>query len=92
MELLPSSRPMLVPHARYRWDKVRGQSQIVFPEGMLVLNESGAAIVKFLDGRSMAELVAAIEKTFESCGLESDVREFLEGLIQKRLLRDASNA
>ena len=37
------------------WDEVRRQHQIVFPEGLLVLNPSGAAIARRCDGRPAAE-------------------------------------
>lgn len=92
IQLAATSRPMLVSHARYRWDKIREQHQIVFPEGMRVLNDSGAEIMKRLNGRSLAELVAELERSFETSGLEPDVRDFLEDLRRKGLLRDAADA
>lgn len=83
---------MLVPHARYRWDKVRGQHQLVFPEGILVLNESGAAIVRLCDGRTTAELLAALSEQFPDGQPETDVPAFLDRLARKGLLRDAADA
>ena len=85
-------RPVLVSHVRYRWDDVREQHQIVYPEGILVLNETGAAIVKLCDGRSTGELVAALQEQY-SAGTSAgdsaaDVDEFLERLVKKGLLRD----
>jgi pyrroloquinoline quinone biosynthesis protein D len=85
-------RPMLVPHARYRWDKVRGQHQLVFPEGLLVLNESGAEIVRLCDGRTTAELSAALHEQFPDGQPGADVPAFLDRLAQKGLLRDAADA
>jgi pyrroloquinoline quinone biosynthesis protein D len=66
------NRPMLARHARYRWDALRQQHQIVFPEGVLVLNESGAAIVRHCDGRPICEVVAALETEFQDAPLETD--------------------
>ena len=89
-------RPLLVPHVRYRWDDVRSQHQIVFPEGILVLNETGAAIVKLCDGRSTSELVAALGEQY-SAGTSAaensaaDVDEFLGRLAKKGLLCDAAD-
>ena len=57
-------RPQLVRHARYRWDEVRLQHQVVFPEGILVLNDSGAAIVRLCDGRPLHELLATLARQF----------------------------
>lgn len=85
-------RPVLVSHARYRWDKLRSQHQLVFPEGILVLNEPGAAIVQLCDGRSMADLLAALNERFPDGHPGEDVPAFLERLAQKGLLRDAADA
>jgi pyrroloquinoline quinone biosynthesis protein D len=83
-------RPTLVRHARYRWDKVRGQHQLVFPEGILVLNDTGAAIVRLCDGRSLDELVAALAQEY-GCPPAEEVSEFLQRLAQKGLLCDADS-
>ena len=85
-------RPMLVPHARYRWDRLRGQHQLVFPEGILVLNESGAAIVQLCDGRSLADLLIALGERFPDADPGADVQAFLERLARKGLLRDAADS
>lgn len=62
----PIRRPRLARSARYRWDKVRQQHQIVYSEGVLVLNETAAAIARLCDGRSRDELIAALRDSFAS--------------------------
>jgi pyrroloquinoline quinone biosynthesis protein D len=81
-------RPLLVRHARYRWDEIRAQHQLVFPEGILVLNESGAAIVRLCDGRPVDDLLAALAEQFAQPPAGEEVRDFLQRLAQKGLLRD----
>jgi coenzyme PQQ biosynthesis protein PqqD len=81
-------RPMVARHARYRWDSLRQQHQLVFPEGVLVLNESGAAIVRCCDGRPVGEIIAALEAQFKDAALEADVPAFLERLYEKGLVFD----
>ena len=88
-EGLSITRPALAPHARYRWDKIREQHQIVYPEGVLVLNETGAAIVRLCDGRTTAQLLAALGAEFPDSQIEADVDAFLARLSKKGLLRDA---
>jgi coenzyme PQQ biosynthesis protein PqqD len=83
-------RPKLVAHARYRWDRLRQQHQIVFPEGILVLNETGARIVQLCDGRPLSELLAVLGQEFADSSLDTDVHSFLERLARKGLLRDAA--
>jgi pyrroloquinoline quinone biosynthesis protein D len=81
-------RPMLARHARFRWDSARRQHEIVFPEGVLVLNASGTAIVERCDGRLLEEIVA--ELTAESDDTRPDeVRAFLRRLAARGLLREA---
>jgi pyrroloquinoline quinone biosynthesis protein D len=85
-------RPKLVRHARYRWDTLRTQHQLVFPEGVLVLNDSGAAIVQLCDGRPLDDLVGEVAKQFAGVASRQEVVEFLQRLAQKGLLRDAADA
>lgn len=85
-------RPKLVSFARYRWDKVREQHHIVYPEGVLVLNETGARIVQLLDGRSFDELVAELSTLFDGADVTQDVREYLKGLFDHGLLTDDHDA
>jgi coenzyme PQQ biosynthesis protein PqqD len=82
------SRPKLVSFARYRWDKIREQHQVVYPEGVLVLNETGSHIVKLLDGRSTEELIADLSKLFGGADVGPDVLDYLEGLYNHGLLTD----
>ena len=83
-------RPVLAPGARYRWDKVRKEHQLLFPEEMMVLNEAGTAIVKLCDGRSLEDIVAALKKAFPGAEPEDDVREFLGRLAERGLVHDAA--
>jgi coenzyme PQQ biosynthesis protein PqqD len=82
--------PRLVSFARYRWDRIREQHQIVYPEGVLVLNETGFHIVKLLDGRSFQELVAELSSLFDGADVGPDVLEYLENLYNHGLLTDAN--
>ena len=84
------STPRLVSFSRYRWDKIREQHQIVYPEGVLVLNDTGARIVKLLDGRSFDELVVELSELFGGADVGPDVLEYLENLYNHGLLTDAS--
>jgi pyrroloquinoline quinone biosynthesis protein D len=83
---------LLVRHARYRWDRIRGQHQLVFPEGVLVLNATAAMIVRLCDGRSTGELIAALTKEFPGAEPTEEVLSFLKRLVTKGLVHDAADA
>ena len=84
-------RPVFARGARYHWDEIRQEHQLVFPEGVLVLNESGAAIVRLCDGRSTDDLIFALQEQVPECDLSEDVQDFLRRLAEKGLLRDADS-
>ncbi len=83
------NNPKLVSFARYRCDKIRNQHQVVYPEGVLVLNETGSHIVKLLDGRPLDNLIETLSKKFDGADVGPDVVEYLEGLFNHGLLKDA---
>ena len=85
-------RPILARNSRYRWDAVRGQHQLVFPEGLLVLNAAAGAVVRLCDGRPVDELVAALRREFSGGDPAADVPLFLARLADKGLVRDATDS
>ena len=86
MSAFDPKRPRLASFARYRWDKIREQHQIVYPEGVLVLNPTGTEIVQRMDGRTVDDLVTELESVFNSAALRDDVLGFLERLFNHGLL------
>ena len=79
------------PEARYRWDETREQHQLLFPVGLLVLNESGAAIVQLCDGRTTDEVICELESRVSNGNPADDVHLFLARLAEKGLLRDGNS-
>jgi coenzyme PQQ biosynthesis protein PqqD len=86
----PITTPVLAAGTRYRWDKVRNQHQLVFPEGMIVLNESGTAIVQLCDGRTTNDLIAALKEKYPGAEPAGDVHQFLGHLAERGLVREGA--
>ncbi len=82
-------RPQLASHARIQADRVTGQTVLLFPEGILELNETSGAILERCDGRTIAEVIADLAQQYEvpDSELEADVLEFLDELHRRQLLR-----
>ncbi len=86
---MTAERPRLAPRARLRWDERDATYMIVYPERGLVLNETGAAIVKMCDGtRTVEQIVAELSELSGAAvaKVDADVRAFLERLRERKLL------
>jgi pyrroloquinoline quinone biosynthesis protein D len=82
-----ASIPRLHPKARLQRDEVRGREVLLYPEGLVGLNPTGAEILGLCDGaRSLADIVATLERRYGVTGLEPDVAAFLDGLAAKGLV------
>ena len=85
-EIKLTARPRLSTHVRLQWDPVREKQVILMPEGVLVLNETGAAIMLLCDGqRSVSDIIATLSEQYHR-EVDLDVLTFLKRLINKRVL------
>src|SRR5438552_10263239 len=87
--LTSATRPRLAAKTRVQSDKVSGKPALLYPEGVLLLNPTGAAIVELCDGqRTFAELVTTLAARYNSSpeSLSGDVAEYLGRLRERGLL------
>jgi pyrroloquinoline quinone biosynthesis protein D len=88
MALTASSVPVLWHVARTEFDPVRQQHVLLYPEGVILLNDTGAAILELCDGHRSVAVIAAILGDRYHCDVLSDVTEYLSGLAERDLIRD----
>jgi pyrroloquinoline quinone biosynthesis protein D len=63
---------------RLQWEPSQGAYVLLYPEGMVKLSESAAAILKQIDGKRDTEaIVARLEAAYEGTGIRTDVIDFL---------------
>jgi pyrroloquinoline quinone biosynthesis protein D len=75
----PSSKPKLARLFRMQYEEAQQNWVLLYPEGMVQLNQSASEILKRCDGeRDVPAIVADLEQTFNVQGLEKDVIGFLE--------------
>ena len=87
-ELSASSIPSLWKLARLEFDPVRNQRVLLYPEGVVLLNDTGAAILDLIDGRRSVAAIAADLKQRYDCGdITGDIVEYLSGLGEQNLVR-----
>ena len=78
------------PMHRLQWEEAQQKDVILYPEGMVELNQPSAEILKLCDGsRELSQIVKELEQKFQTTGLEKDVLQFLEialenGWIQQK--------
>jgi pyrroloquinoline quinone biosynthesis protein D len=74
-----TAKPKLARLFRMQWEEAQGAYVLLYPEGMVKLNQSAGEILKRCDGdRDVQAIINDIEQTFNATGLEKDVTGFLE--------------
>jgi pyrroloquinoline quinone biosynthesis protein D len=88
-KLTPDTRPRLAARARIQQDKVSGKPAVLHPEGVLLLNPTGHAIVELCDGeRTVTEIAGVLAAQYNAPidQLLPDVLEYLSRLYDRKLL------
>jgi pyrroloquinoline quinone biosynthesis protein D len=81
-----TNRPHLARQVRMEWDPARKQQVLLAPEGVLVLNQTGATILSLCDGeRTVVEIVEELRGKYNRVDGD-EVRNFLARLVAKRLV------
>ncbi len=84
-----SIRPIVAVKARLQKDKVSAEAILLYPEGLLQLNATGAEILRLCDGHhTFREIVVELAKRHNTTpdALREDVDEYLSNLYQHALL------
>lgn len=89
MPMLSSdSVPTLWRLARLDFDAVRNRPVLLYPEGAVLLNDTGKAILELVDGRRTVGEIAEILGTRYQTDVAADVSEYLSHLAERELIRD----
>ncbi|KRB70557.1 pyrroloquinoline quinone biosynthesis peptide chaperone PqqD [Noviherbaspirillum sp. Root189] len=77
-------KPQLSRLFRFQWEEAQGNYVLLYPEGMVKLNQSAAEILKRCNGeRDIVHIVTDLEQSFSTAGLEQDVRAFLRTATER---------
>jgi pyrroloquinoline quinone biosynthesis protein D len=81
------SRPAIAHGLRLQWEAAQQAHVLLFPEGMVKLNSSAAAILTRCDGEhSVAQIVADLERSYGATGLTDEVTAFVALALERRWL------
>ena len=82
-----TTRPRVGAGFRLQWEPAQNSHVLLYPEGMVKLNQSGGEIMKRCDGqRSVAVIVSELEQAFSTEGLGDEVLAFVELAGKQRWL------
>ena len=87
--MMAEQHPTLATGVRLQTDPSTGRAVLLYPEGILELNETARAIVTRCDGlTTVAQMVAALAAEYEisESELQSDIDACLEDLQQQQLI------
>jgi coenzyme PQQ biosynthesis protein PqqD len=82
-EIADDERPRLARGVRFQIDGTTGKGVLLFPEGILELNETAQEILTRCNGRTLGEIDA------DPATLATDVRETLAELQRRNLVEFA---
>jgi len=81
---MPSGKLRVASHYRLQWEEVQNAFVLLYPEGMIKLNEAAGHILQRCDGtRDFEGIVTELETQFPGADLRHDVLEFLEGARER---------
>ena len=85
--LTPESVPKLWRMARLQFDAVRQRPVLLYPEGAVLLNDTGAAILELCDGsNTMSQIVTILSERYQA-DVTTDVTEYLTLMVDRELIR-----
>ncbi|HEY3598395.1 MAG TPA: pyrroloquinoline quinone biosynthesis peptide chaperone PqqD [Paraburkholderia sp.] len=84
-------RPKLNKLFRLQWEPAQDAHVLLYPEGMVKLNQSAAEILLRCDGtRDVAAVVAELERAFNATGIAPEVRAFIADALARGWLEPSA--
>lgn len=83
-----STQPRLAKGVRLQFDSTARKNVLLYPEGIVELNETAQEILSRCDGRTVSQIVCELAEEYEmdSNALAADVRETLSDLQRRKLI------
>lgn len=88
MTIDPNKPIQFSPLHRLQWEEAQQKYVILYPEGLVELNQSSAEILKLCDGaHTLEQIVEALERKFATSGLINDISAFLNAALNNGWIR-----
>jgi coenzyme PQQ biosynthesis protein PqqD len=83
-----TARPRLWRLARLDFDPVRNRRVLLYPEGAMLLNDTGAEVLALCDGSRTVNDIAVELATKYQADVTADVAAYLGQLVERQLVQD----
>ncbi len=82
--------PAIHPHFRLQWEQTQGAYVLLYPEGMVKLNESAGEILSRCDGKtSVDDIITGLEEKYpDATGIREDILDFFVDATDRQWLTD----
>jgi pyrroloquinoline quinone biosynthesis protein D len=82
------ARPSLTKGVRLQIDSTTGKSVLLYPEGIVELNETAHEVLSRCDGRTLGEIISELTEEYEAdrAAIAADVNETLADLQRRKLI------
>ena len=87
MSLALDATPRLWKLARLDYDQVRQRHVLLYPEGAVLLNDTGYAILELCNGDRTVEQIVTILSERYHADVGADVTEYLGNMAERELIR-----
>jgi pyrroloquinoline quinone biosynthesis protein D len=88
MQITDDARPRLARGVRLQIDCTTGKGVLLYPEGVVELNETAQDILTRCDGKSLGEIVASLAEEYDADAeiIAANVRETISDLQTRNLI------
>ena len=84
----PEDVVTLDPRFRLQWEEAQDAYVLLYPEGMVQLNEAAGEILDHCDGvRTVSDIVETVSEVFPEDDVTADIREFLQSAMAHGWIR-----
>jgi pyrroloquinoline quinone biosynthesis protein D len=82
------ARPSLASGVRLQTDSTTSKSVLLYPEGIVELNETAHEVLSRCDGRTLGEIISELTEEYEAdrAAIAADVNETLADLQRRKLI------
>ena len=82
------ARPSLANGVRLQIDSTTSKSVLLYPEGIVELNETAHEVLSRCDGRTLGEIISELAEEYEAdrAAIAADVNETLADLQRRKLI------